>query len=149
MRAQQARKAPSRRESATQARETGDPLARSLTARAEARRPVVRSLEYSHYPRKGAQESRFQGLSRDESSTGLCAVVDQPESRGSLLQVGVHDFDGDFCLEALALVAWCRARPDGRYAMGLNFLVNGARGAHPTRTQGEASWASGSIPEPI
>lgn len=141
MRAQQARNAPSRRESATQVLETGDRLARSLTPRAEARRPVVRSLEYSHYPRKAAQESRFQGLSRDESPTGLCAVVDQPEARGSLVQVGVHDFDGNFCLEALALVAWCRARPDGHYAMGLNFLANSVRGALAETIQGEASWS--------
>ena len=81
MRAQQARNAPSRRESATQVLETGDRLARSLTPRAEARRPVVRSLEYSHYPRKAAQESRFQGLSRDESPTGLCAVVGRSRSQ--------------------------------------------------------------------
>ena len=102
---------------------------------------MVRSLEYSHYPRKAAQESRFQGLSRDESPTGLCAVVDQPEARGSLVQVGVHDFDGNFCLEALALVAWCRARPDGHYAMGLNFLANSVRGALAETIQGEASWS--------
>jgi len=117
-------------------------LARERTPRAEARQPMVRSLEYSHYPRKSAQEGRLQGLSRDESPSGLCAVVDRPEPRGSLLQVGVHDFDGGFRLETLALVAWCRARPDGRYAMGLSFLANSPRGPRAARTQRDAPQAA-------
>ncbi len=150
MRAQQAQKTSLQRELATRAPAApANPLGPSFTPRAEERRPVVRSLEYSHYPRKAAQQSRLKGLSRDESSTGLCAVVDRPEARGSLLQVGLHDLDGNFCLEALALVVWCRARQDGRYAMGLNFLANSARGDYAARGRRKASPTAGSTFKPI
>jgi hypothetical protein len=146
---QQAQKMPLARESPTRAPAQGSPPGSCFKPRAEERRRLVRSLEYSLYPRKAAQENRLTGLSRDESSTGLCAVVDRPEARGSLLQVGLHDLDGNYCLEALALVVWCRARQDGRYAMGLSFLANSIRTVHAARSQHSASWATGSTLKPI
>ena len=142
MQAQQTRKASFWQEPETPVVATPPTLVHGRTPRAEARQPMVRSLEYSHYPRKTGQEGRLQGLSRDESPSGLCAVVDRPEPRGSLLQVGVHDFDGGFRLETLALVAWCQARPDGRYAMGLSFLANSPRGPRAARTQRDAPQAA-------
>jgi hypothetical protein len=95
--------------------------------RAEHRERVVRSLEYSHFPRNARQQERLVGLTRDESKSGLCAVVHQPEPTGSLLQIGLQTLDGEPSMRALALVVWCRPRGDGRYALGLSLIERTCR----------------------
>jgi hypothetical protein len=95
--------------------------------RAEPRERVVRSFEYSHYPRNARQQERLVGLTRDESTSGLCAVVHQPEPSGSLLQIGLQTLDGEPSMRALALVVWCRPRGDGRYALGLSLIERTCR----------------------
>ena len=105
-------------------------------ARAEQREPVVRSLEYCHYPRRSRDQQRLSGLTRDQSNSGLCVIVDQPEARGTLLQVVLQTLDGESALEALAVTAWCRPRDDGRYALGLSLVESSARRHSPMRVAG-------------
>jgi hypothetical protein len=99
----------------------------AASKRAENRERVVRSFEYSHYPRKARQQERRVGLTRDESTSGLCAIVHQPEPTGALLQIGLQTLDGEPSMRALALVVWCRARGDGRYALGLSLIERTCR----------------------
>ncbi|MDE0886676.1 MAG: PilZ domain-containing protein [Myxococcota bacterium] len=103
------------------------------SARAERREQVVRSLEYSHYPRNSRNQQRLTGLTRDQSHSGLCVIVDQPEAKGTLLQVVLQTLDGESALEALALIVWCRARDDGRYAVGLSLVESSTRRHSPMR----------------
>lgn len=103
----------------------------AASKRAENRERVVRSLEYSHYPRNARQQERLVGLTRDESASGLCAIVHQPEPTGSLLQIGLQTLDGEPSMRALALVVWCRPRGDGRYALGLSLIERTCRRRGP------------------
>ena len=115
--------------------ETRPPLRIAQAPRAEKRDRVVRSFEYSHYPRNARQQQRLTGLTRDESKSGLCVVVDQPEPSGSLLQIALQTLDGDPSMQALALVAWCRPREDGRYALGLSLIERTCRRRTPLRAR--------------
>ena len=115
--------------------EARPPLKTGQPPRAEKRDCVVRSFEYSHYPRDARQQQRLTGLTRDESKSGLCVVVDQPEPSGSLLQIALQTLDGDPSMQALALVAWCRRRKDGRYALGLCLIERTCRRRTPLRAR--------------
>lgn len=101
----------------------------SRSPRAEHRERVVRSFEYSHYPRDTRLQERRVGLTRDESTSGLCAVVHRPEAEGSLLQISLQNLDGEPSMRALALVVWCRHREDGRYLLGLSLIERTCRRA--------------------
>ena len=119
--------------------EAHPPLRTGQAPRAEKRDCVVRSFEYSHYPRDARQQQRLIGLTRDESKSGLCVVVDQPEPSGSLLQIALQTLDGDPSMQALAVVAWCRPREDGRYALGLSLIERTCRRRTPLRAR-HSSW---------
>ena len=110
-------------------------LETSHPPRAEDRACVVRSFEYSHYPRNARQQQRLTGLTRDESLSGLCVVVDQPEPSGSLLQIALQTLDGDPSMQALALVVWCQPREDGRHALGLSLIERTCRRQTPLRAR--------------
>lgn len=91
-------------------------------SRAEQREQIVRVVEYSHYPRISRDERRKVGFTRDESRSGMCVAVNAPEEEGTLLRVALRNIDGGDALDALARVAWCDERPDGRYWVGLALL---------------------------
>jgi len=103
------------------------PAASAQLPRSEKRERRVHSLEYSHYPRRARQQRRLVGLTRDESKSGLCVVVDQPEPEGSLLQIRLQPLSGETGLRALAKVVWCRSREDGRCSLGLCLVARGER----------------------
>lgn len=101
--------------------------ASSQLPRSETRERRVHRLEYSHYPRRARQQRRLVGLTRDESKSGLCVVVDQSEPEGSLLQIRLHTLSGEIGRQALAKVVWCRSREDGRSCLGLCLVAHGER----------------------
>ena len=119
-----------------------DPTGRpegARSPRSEKRERVVRSLEYSRYPRRDRQQRRLPALTRDESASGLGVVMHQPEPEGALLQIGLQTLDGEIAREALALVIWCRPREDGRYAVGLSLLQGSDSRARPRLIRPETS----------
>ena len=95
--------------------------------RVEKREPVVRVVEYSRYPRAAREERRQVGFTRNQSRSGLCIVASEPEEEGTLLRVALRTVDGGATLDALAHVAWCEAREDGRYWIGLALLEAAGR----------------------
>jgi hypothetical protein len=124
---------PSDERAWTKIPETTGSVEADYAPRAETRERVVRGFEYSHYPRNRRNQQRQCGLTRDESNSGLCAVIDQPEARGTLLQIALQTLDGEPSLEALALIVWCRPREDGRYDVGLSFIERSIRRRSPLR----------------
>jgi len=95
--------------------------------RSEKREPVVRIVEYSRYPRIERSERRMVGFTRNQSRSGLCVVASEAEAEGTLLRVALRTVDGGAALDALAHVAWCERREDGRYWIGLALLESGGR----------------------
>jgi hypothetical protein len=95
--------------------------------RLEKREPVVRIVEYSRYPRVARSERRQVGFTRNQSRSGMCIVASEPEAEGTLLRVALRTVDGGGTLDALAHVAWCERREDGRYWIGLALLERAGR----------------------
>jgi len=95
--------------------------------RMEKREPVVRIVEYSRYPRVARSERRNIGFTRNQSRSGMCIVASEPEVEGTLLRVALRTVDGGGALDALAHVAWCERREDGRYWIGLALLERAGR----------------------
>jgi hypothetical protein len=95
--------------------------------RVEKREPVVRIVEYSRYPRVERSQRRQIGFTRNQSRSGMCVVASEPEAEGTLLRVALRTVDGGGALDALAHVAWCERREDGRYWIGLALLERSGR----------------------
>lgn len=95
--------------------------------RAEKRDAVVRIVEYSRYPRIARSERRMVGFTRNQSQSGLCVVASEAEAEGTLLRLALRTVDGGAALDALAHVAWCERRDDGRYWIGVALLECGGR----------------------
>jgi len=95
--------------------------------RLEKREPVVRIVEYSRYPRVARSERRQIGFTRNQSKSGMCIVASEPEVEGTLLRVALRTVDGGGALDALAHVAWCEKREDGRYWIGLALIERAGR----------------------
>ncbi len=109
-------------------------LARAVAPQApvrhEERDEAVRIVEYAVFPRTSGDPTTRVGFTRDLSPAGLCMGVDGAESVGALLRVAVRGLDGQPNLIAVARVAWCSAERDGRYWVGLDFVM-GAPGGEP------------------
>lgn len=119
-----------------------DDLSEWESIRCEKRDRVVRIVEYSAYPRTCREQRRKVGFSRDESSSGMCILVDHREQAGELLRIAVRSVDGQSSLDALARVAWCEGRADGRYWVGLSLMEQSARRMRKVRRARLAQEAS-------
>ncbi len=116
--------------------------------RSEKRESVVRIVEYSRYPRIDRNERRMVAFTRNQSRSGLCLVAREPEMEGTLLRIGLRTVDGGAALDALAHVAWCERRSDGRYWIGVALLEHTNRRMRKVRrldfAQDDAETATGS-----
>jgi hypothetical protein len=106
---------------------TGDVIEEWDGVRAEKRERVVRIVEYSPYPRTFRDQRRQVGFTRDESTSGMCILVDERQRSDEILRIAVRSVDGQSSLDALARVAWCEGRSDGRYWVGLELMERGVR----------------------
>jgi hypothetical protein len=89
------------------------------TKRREERFAIVRSVEYTPFPRVSAQQRGRMGFTRDVSPSGLCLRVETPERSGALLRVSVRGVDGRPARVAIARVIWSTATVDGAFWVGL------------------------------
>jgi len=62
------------------------------------------------------------GLLLNESDAGLCLVVAEKESVGSLLRVVVRGLHGRTSRDVVARVVWCSDAEQGRTRLGLELL---------------------------
>ncbi len=60
--------------------------------------------------------------SRNFSFTGVCMVTDAEPEKGAVVALAVDLPDRDVVDDLFAEVVWTRARPDGRFDVGLRFL---------------------------
>lgn len=120
----------------------GDEIEEWESVRIEKRERVVRIVEYSAYPRTCRDERRNVGFTRDESNSGMCILVDHRQTQGALLRIAVRSVDGQSSLDALARVAWCEGRADGRYWVGLSLMEQSARRMRKVRSARRAREAS-------
>jgi hypothetical protein len=97
------------------------------TRRREERVAVVRSVEYTPFPRVSAQQRGRVGFTRDVSPGGLCLRVEAPERSGALLRVSVRGVDGRPARVAIARVMWTAATVDGAFWVGLQIVEECAR----------------------
>jgi len=97
------------------------------TRRREERVTIVRSVEYTPFPRASAQQRGRVGFTRDVSPSGLCLRVETPERSGALLRVAVRGVDGQPARVAIARVVWSRATVDGAFWIGLQIVEECAR----------------------
>ena len=93
-----------------------------VALRLEPRERVVHVVEYSHYPRRLATESRQVAYTQDRSETGLGLDLPERVRPGELLQVTVRDIDGDVHVEGLCRVVWCKDIEGGRARAGVAIL---------------------------
>jgi hypothetical protein len=101
---------------------TAIPAVSHPTRRQHERRPILRMVDYSPFPRAAADEQVRTGFAKDESVTGLCIAVKSPHGIGSLLRVVVRGVDGTPARDAIARVVWCRTKPEGDYHVGLELM---------------------------
>jgi PilZ domain len=92
------------------------------TPRREERVAVVRSVEYTPFPRVSAQQRGRVGFTRDVSPGGLCLRVEAPERVGALLRVAVRGVDGRPARVAIARVVWTRSTVDLAFWVGLQIV---------------------------
>ncbi len=90
--------------------------------RLESRERVVHVVEYSHYPRRLASESRKVAYTQDRSDSGLGLDLPDRVRPGELLQVTVRDIDGQVAIDGLARVVWCQDNEAGRSRAGVSIL---------------------------
>jgi hypothetical protein len=113
------------------------------TPRREERVEVVRSVEYTPFPRVSSQQRGSVGFTRDVSPSGLCLRVEAPERPGALLRVAVRGVDGRPARVAIARVVWTAATVDGAFWLGLQIVeecerrvLRARRGASPLALAG-------------
>lgn len=97
------------------------------TRRREERVAVVRSVEYTPFPRVSAQQRGRMGFTRDVSPSGLCLRVEAPERSGALLRIAVRGVDGRPARVAIARVVWISPTVDGAFWAGLQIVEECAR----------------------
>ena len=100
----------------TEASPEGVPL------RLESRNRIVQVVEYSHYPRRLASESRQVAYTQDRSDSGLGLDLPERVRPGALLQITVRDIDGKTEIDGLARVVWCQDSDGGRARAGAAIL---------------------------
>ena len=96
--------------------------AEGVPLRLENRERVVHVVEYSHYPRRLATESRRIAYTQDRSDGGLGLDLPERVRPGELLQVTVRDIDGAVSVDGLARVVWCHETEGGRARAGVSIL---------------------------
>jgi hypothetical protein len=99
-----------------------DVSVRFAPTRREQRVDVVRSAEYTPFPRTSASQTPRRGFTRDVSPLGMCLEVDVPERIGTLLKIEVRGLDGRSIGATIGRVVWCSAARDGRSWIGLDLL---------------------------
>ena len=90
-----------------------------------ARQEAMRQIDYSHFPRMSCDGGPQGGLSLNESETGLCIAIPQPQPIGTLLRVMVRGVDGRKVRDVVTRVVWCDRSKDGRYRVGVEMLREG------------------------
>jgi len=90
--------------------------------RLESRQRIVHVVEYSHYPRRLAAESRRVAYTQDRSESGLGLDLPERVRPGELLRVTLRDIDGQIDLDGLARVVWCKDTDSGRARAGVAML---------------------------
>ena len=86
------------------------------------RQEAMRQIDYAPFPRTNCDQGPQGGLSLNESETGLCVAISQPEAIGSLLRVMIRGVDGRQTRDVVTRVVWCNPSDDGRYRAGLALL---------------------------
>jgi hypothetical protein len=99
----------------------------ALEPRTERRDRVVHVVEYSHFPRRCAGDSRQVGYTQDRSPMGLGLDLSEPLRTGDLLRVTLRDIDGEAAIDGLARVVWCRDGEHARYRAGLCVLRDASK----------------------
>jgi len=90
--------------------------------RLESRQRIVHVVEYSHYPRRLAAESRRVAYTQDRSENGLGLDLPERVRPGELLRVTLRDIDGQIDVDGLARVVWCKDTDNGRARAGVSML---------------------------
>ena len=104
-----------------------------VESRMERREETVRRVEYTTFPRVGANTRTRVGFTRNVSASGMALGVDEVLPVGSLVRVVVQAVDGRAEFDAVARVAWCQEHrgpstgsPDGW--LGLVLVAEVRRG---------------------
>jgi hypothetical protein len=90
--------------------------------RLENRQRIVHVVEYSHYPRRLAAESRRVAYTQDRSESGLGLDLPERVRPGELLRVALRNIDGQVDIDGLARVVWCMDTDSGRARAGVAIL---------------------------
>lgn len=101
---------------------TAETAEQGVALRLESRQRVVHVVDYSHYPRRLAHETRQTGYTQDRSESGLGLDLPERVRPGDLLQITVRDIDGEVETSGLARVVWCKPTEDGRARAGVTIL---------------------------
>ena len=83
-----------------------------IESRMELREEAVRRVEYTSFPRVGADTLTRVGFTRNVSASGMALGVEEVLPVGSLLRVIVQKVDGRPDFDAVARVAWCHENRD-------------------------------------
>jgi hypothetical protein len=107
-----------------------DAIGRSFRSpfRGEPRRDEIRIVEYTPFPRVGADEGARIAFTRDVSPSGMCIASDRPELVGALLRVVLRRADGRPDPSCIERVVWCEPAGDGRHWIGLERITSPAVG---------------------
>ncbi|MBW2295963.1 MAG: twin-arginine translocase TatA/TatE family subunit, partial [Deltaproteobacteria bacterium] len=103
------------------------PICFRLRATHGPRREGLRQVDYSPFPRVSLDAGNNLGLLLNESDAGLCLVVAEKESVGSLLRVVVRGLHGRTSRDVVARVVWCSDAEQGRTRLGLELLRESRR----------------------
>ena len=96
-----------------------DPL-EPTALRREVRKPTVRIVEHTRFPRVGPEATPRIGFTRDLSPKGMCIGAEPVDS---LLRVTLRELDGWPRATAVDRVVWCSQARDGRWWLGLERLT--------------------------
>lgn len=117
--------------------------------RLENRERTVYVVEYSHYPRRLASETRRVGYTQDRSESGLGLDLPERVRPGELLRVTVRDIDDSIQIDGLCRVVWCRDGEGGRVRAGVAMLrEEGQRNMMRVRRRRAIGGAGPSTPTP-
>jgi hypothetical protein len=92
------------------------------TRRIEPRQRIVHVVEYSHYPRRSAEQTQRVAYTQDLSTTGLGLDLRERVQPGELLRVTLREIDGSVLVDGLARVVWAGDLKDGRARAGVSIL---------------------------
>jgi len=90
--------------------------------RVEPRQRIVHVVEYSHYPRRSAEQKRRVAYTQDLSTTGLGLDLRERVLPGELLRVTLREIDGTVLVDGLARVVWSGDLKNGRARAGVAIL---------------------------